>query len=155
MFIESEDSITVHVIDIEINNVERQVTLAILIHHFLNHRVRVIAPATLLMAERPKWRHRHMTGEVRVAAKNLFNRRAVEEVVVHLAAFSAKPRALLRRLPEVKIAAIAVIEKDPVGNPALQSDIKRNRLVDRIFALGVTRRVGIPVDEGTATLIET
>ena len=96
-----------------------------------------------------------MTGEVRVAAKNLFNRRAVEEVVVHLAAFSAKPRALLRRLPEVKIAAIAVIEKDPVGNPALQSDIKRNRLVDRIFALGVTRRVGIPVDEGTATLIET
>ncbi len=37
----------------------------------------------------------------------------------------------------------------------MQADVERNRLVDRIFAFDVAGRVGIPVNERTATFVET
>jgi len=117
--IESEDAITVHVVDVEMHYVERQVALAILVHNFFNHRIRIVAPATLLIAERPERRHRHVAREVRVAAEDLFDRWTVEEVVVHLAAFSTEPSALLRRFAEIEIAAIAVVEEYSVSDAAL------------------------------------
>src|SRR6185369_16492252 len=73
---------------------------------------------------------------------------------VELAAFRAKPRALLRRLPEIEIAAIAVVEENAVSDAMLQADVERNRLVDRIFAFGVAGRGGIPVDERAATFVD-
>src|SRR5215203_3046212 len=79
----------------------------------------------------------------------------MEEVVVHLAAFGAKPGALLRRLAKIEVAAITIIEKDPVGDAALQTDVERDRLINRIFAFDVTRCVGIPVDERAAAFVET
>ena len=42
-----------------------------------------------------------------------------------------------------------------VRDAALQAEIKRNGLIDRIFAFGVTGRVGVPVDEKAAALVET
>src|ERR1044072_7632905 len=116
------------------HDVERQVAFAILVHHFFNHRVGIITPATLLIAERPERRQRHVAREIGVTPENLLDRWTMEEVVVHLAAFSAKPRALLRRLPEIKIAAITVVEKDAVSDAALEADVKRNGLIDRISA---------------------
>ena len=64
-----------------------------------------------------------------------------EKIVVQLAAFGAKPGALLRRLAEIEIAAIAVVEKDAVSDAALQADVERNGLIDRIFAFDVAGRV--------------
>src|SRR6185369_3279719 len=135
--VESEDAITVHVIDVEMYDVEREVATAILVHDFFDHRVRVVTPPTLLVAECPQRRQRHMSGQVCVAAEDLLNRWTVKKVIVHLAAFSAKPRALLRRFAEIEIAAIAVVEENSVSDAALQADVERDRLVDRIFAFSV------------------
>ena len=88
-----------------------------------------------------------MAGEIGIATQNFLYGRSVEEVVVELAAFSAKPRALLRGFAKVKIAAIAVVKEDSVRIAALQSDVKRNRLINWIAAFGVSGSVGIPVDE--------
>ena len=117
-------AIALHVIDVEMNHIERQIAFAILADNFLDHRVRVITPTALLIAERPQRRHWHVTGEIGVTAQNFLYRWAIEEVVVQLAAFGAKPRALLRRFAEVKIAAIAVVEKDAVSDAVLQTDIE-------------------------------
>ena len=95
-----------------------------------------------------------MAGEVRVAIENLLKRGAVEKVIVQLAAFGAKPDALLRRFGEIKIAAIAVVEKDAVGAAVLQAGIERHGLIDWISSFGVAGRVGIPINKRTAALIE-
>src|SRR5262249_6828598 len=117
--VEGEDPIAVHVIDVEMHDVERQVAPAIFVHNFFDHRVGVITPATLLIAECPKRRQRHVPGEIGVAAENLFDRWTIKEVVVHLAAFSAEPCTLLRRLAEVEITPIAVVEENSVSSAAL------------------------------------
>ena len=61
------------------NDVERQIVFAIFADNFFNHRVGIIAPATLLVPQRPQWRHRHVPGEVRVAIQNLLERGSVEK----------------------------------------------------------------------------
>ena len=96
MGVESEDAITLHVIYVQMNHIQRQIALAILAHNLFDHGVRIIAPATLLIAQRPHWRHRRVAGQIRIACQNLFHRGSVEKVVIHLAAFGPKPRALLR-----------------------------------------------------------
>src|SRR5687768_6624571 len=155
LLIESEHAIAAHVIDVEMHHVERQIAFAILAHDFLNHRVRVVAPATLLITERPQRRQGHVTSQVGVTAENLFDRWSMKEVVIDFAALGAKPRALLRRAAEVEITAVTVIEKDSIRDAALQAEIKRNGLIDRIFAFDVTGRVGVPVNEEAATFVET
>src|SRR5687768_212099 len=152
--VEREDAIADHVIDVEMDHVKRQIAFAILARNFLDHRIGVITPAALLIAERPHRRQRHMACQIRVAAQDLLDRWSIKEVVVQFSTLSAEPGALLRRSAKIEIAAIAVVEKDPVGDPALQADIKRDRLIDGIFTLGVAGRIGVPVDEETATFVE-
>src|ERR1700752_4121196 len=151
--IKREDAVAEHVIDVEMNDVEREIAFAILAHDFLDHRVGIVTPAALLVAQRPHRRQRHTASQIGIAAEDLFDRWSIEEVVVHFPALGAEPRALLRRAAEVKIAAVTVVEKDAVGGTALQTDVERDRLIDRIFAFGVTGRVGIPVDEVTAAFV--
>ena len=70
--IEREDPIAVHVIDVEMNDVEWQISFAILVYNFFNHRVGIVTPAALLIAESPKRRQRHVARQVSVAAEDLF-----------------------------------------------------------------------------------
>ena len=76
--IEGEDAIAVHVIDVEMNHVERQIAFAILVHNFFDHRVGIIAPAALLITQRPERRQRHVAGEIGITAEDLFDRWPIE-----------------------------------------------------------------------------
>src|SRR5712691_920465 len=109
-------------------HIERQVALPVLSHHLFDHRVRIVAPATLLIAKRPKGRQWHVAREFSIAIKNLLDRWTIEEVVVHLTAFGAKPGALLRRTTKIKVAAITVVKEKAVGRAALQADVERDGL---------------------------
>src|ERR1700730_6655137 len=150
--IKSENAIPAHIINIEVDHIKRQIPLPILAHHFFHHRLGVITPAALLIAQRPERRQRHVSGEVGVATQDLLHRRSVKKVVVQFATFGAKPGALLRRVAKVKVTAIAVIKKDSVSSGMLQAYVKRDGLIDRIFAFRVTRRVSVPVHKGIAPL---
>ena len=101
--------------DIEINDIQRKITLTILPHHVFDDGLRIITVAALLHAQRPERRQRHVPGEISIPVEYLFDRRPIEEVVVKLAAFRSKPDAFLRQPPEIEIASIAVIKKDSVG----------------------------------------
>src|SRR5205085_5862512 len=114
----------------------------------------IITVATLLNAERPERRQRHVSSKVGIAAHNLFDRGAVEEIIVQLAAFSPKPNAFLRQPAKIEIAAITVVEKHAVGQSVFQSDVERNCLIDWIAAFVVAGRVGIPINEEAAALIK-
>src|SRR4030095_166866 len=147
VLIPGKDPVTLHVIDIEVYHVERQVTLPILSYHLVNHCFRVITTANLLVPHCPHLREWHSSCEISVTPQNFRNRWSIEKVVVHLAAFGAKPASLLRGFTEIEIAPVAVVEEDPVGDAIFQTEVKRHGLVDRITSFYVTRRIRIPVDE--------
>src|SRR5258705_394423 len=152
--IKRKHAIAVHVVDVQMHYVERQVPLSVLTDNPFNHCVGVITPAALLIAKRPKRRKRHMARELCVPTEDLLYCRAVKKIVVHLAAFGSKPGALLRAAAEVEITAIAVIKENSVSCAAFQTKVKRNGLIDRIFSLGIARRIGIPINKRAAPLIE-
>src|SRR6476620_10622600 len=98
----------------DIDHIQRQITLAILAHYFFNHRSGVITVSALLYAERPQRCQRHVTCKIGVSIQDLLDRRSGEKVVVQFATFSAEPDTVLRQSAKIEIAAIAVVEKDPV-----------------------------------------
>ena len=139
--------------NVEVDDVKRKIALAILPHYLFDNRFRIVAVATLLHAERPKRRQRHVPGQISIAVENLFDRWPIEQIVVKFAAFRSEPNAFLRQAAEVEIAPIAVIKEDSVGRAVLQPDIKRNCLIDGVAPFDVAGRVGIPVHEKAATLV--
>src|SRR6476620_4784260 len=143
--IPGEHAIILHVVDIEMKHVERQIALAIFADNFFRHRIGIIAPATLLVPERPNGWHWHTSGEFCVTTQDFLERRAIEKIIVQLTAFGPKPNALLRRLTEVEIAAIAVVEKNAIGTATLQAGVERYGLIDWISAFEIARRIGIPI----------
>ena len=95
-----------------------------------------------------------MTCEIGVSIQDLLDRRSGEKVVVQFATFSAEPDTVLRQSAKIEIAAIAIVEKDPVRASLLQSDIKRNRLINWIATERVTGRVGIPIHKKAAPFVQ-
>src|SRR5882672_3194092 len=83
--VESENAIPAHVIDVEMNYVQRQIALAILAHHSFNHCVGVVTPAALLIAQRPQRRQRHVTGKVGIPADDFLDRGPTEQIIIQLA----------------------------------------------------------------------
>ena len=59
-----------------------QVAGAILANDFIDHRLGIVTPAALLIAQRPHGHKRHVPGQVGIAAEDLFDGRAVEKVIV-------------------------------------------------------------------------
>src|SRR5437762_4677241 len=100
--------------NVEVDDVKRKIALAILPHYFFDDRFRIVAVATLLHAQRPKRRHRHVPGQISIAAENLFDRWPIEKIVVNFPPFRSEQNPFRRPAAELEIAAIAVIKEDPV-----------------------------------------
>src|SRR5437016_13509128 len=100
--------------DVEVDDVKRKIALTVLPHHFFDDRFRIVTIATLLHAQRPKRRHRHMAGQISIAAENLFHRWPIEKIVVKFATFRSEPNAFLRQAAELELAPIPVINEDSV-----------------------------------------
>src|SRR5262249_52087815 len=68
--------------------------------------------------------------------------------------FGSEPNALLREPAKVEITAVTIIEKNPIRDSFLQSDVKRDCLVDWIAALGISGGIRIPIHKVAAAFIE-
>ena len=101
--------------NVEIDHIERKISLVILPHHFFNDGLRIITVAALLHAQRPERRQRHVPGEISIPVEYLFDRRPIEKVIVHLTAFGAEPNPFLRQPAKIEIAAITIVKKDSVS----------------------------------------
>src|SRR5258705_1748293 len=97
------------------NHIKRKISLAVFTSNPLNHCIGVVTPSALLISKRPERWQWHVAREIRIPTQNLFDCRAVEEIVVQLPAFSPKPGTLLRVCPKIEVATITVVKKDSVG----------------------------------------
>src|SRR5689334_20211588 len=97
------------------DRVERQIRLAVSARDILDHRGGIIAPAALLIAERPTRRQRRAPGQLGVARQHVAKRGPAEKIIIHLAAVGAEARVLLRALSEIEVAAVAVVEEQAVN----------------------------------------
>jgi hypothetical protein len=135
-------------------DIQRQVFGPVAAHDFLRCRIRIVAPAALLIPQRPLRRHGQVAGKIGVASQDLLDRRTLEEVVIHLAALGGERHMVRRFGGEVEMRAITVIEENTVRFAGLPAKIERNVLVDRIGAFLIGGRVGVPHGELAAPLVE-
>src|SRR5438552_9274457 len=133
--------------NVEIDYIQGKIALTILADDFFDDCLRIITVPALLNTQSPQWYQRHVARELGITIKNFLDRWSIEKIIVQLTAFGTEPDTFLGQSAEIKIATIAVIKENPIGRCPLQSDIERDRLVDRIAPFGVTGGVGMPVHE--------
>ena len=142
--VERERPVALHVVDVEPDRIGRDLALAEVLGHEAHARLRVVAVATLVVAERPHRGQRRAAGERRVALDHLLRRRPVDEVVVDLAAVRTEGQEAVRLVAHVEGRAVSVVEEDPVRTAAPQDDVERHRGVDRVGRGVVAEGVAVP-----------
>jgi hypothetical protein len=79
--------------------------------------------------------------QIGITSEDLLDGGSVKEIVIEFATFGAELNALLGRMSKIKIALVAVVEENSVGDVLLQTDVERNGLINRIFSFSVARCV--------------
>ena len=140
-----EDAVAVHVLDVEVEAVAGDVALAELARQPEDLLGAGVAPARLVVAERPQRRQRHAPGQLRVAGEHVARRGAGEDVGDHVAARRLVADALRVGLGEVDLDAVRVVEEDAVRPPVAQREHERDRRVEVVLRGAVAaRRVDVP-----------
>src|SRR3984957_1757506 len=124
-----ERRVSLFVIDIEINCVQRDFLLPISRDNLAPTRFRIIRVTALLEPQGPKWRQRSASDQRGIIGDNLFRLRAGEKIIIQFPAHSPKRKIIRRFFSEIEAAAIGVIEKQSVRRAISHSDKKRNRFV--------------------------
>ena len=150
-----EDAVAVHVVDVEVEHVARDLALA----EAGGDRAQLVrahvAPARLLVAERPQRRHRGPARQRRVAVEHVAGRRPAEDVVDEVAAGGGELDPLRIRSCEVDLDPAGVVEQQPVGAAVAQREHERDRRVEVVEGCGVARRrVDVPEHLVRAGLLE-
>jgi hypothetical protein len=150
-----EHPVAVHVVDVEVERVARDVALAEAGRHRAQLVRARVAPARLLVAERPQRRHRRAACERRVAVEHVARRRPAEDVVDEVTARGLVHDALRIGLGEVDLDARGAVEQQPVGAPFAQREHERDRRVEVVERGGVPRRrIDVPEHLVRARLLE-
>src|SRR6266404_370142 len=88
--VESEIPICLHIVNIKMEHIERNIPPPVFAYHLCSNRLWIITPPALLVAECPHRRHRHVSGEVGIATEYFLNLGPSKEVIVYLAALRRK-----------------------------------------------------------------
>jgi hypothetical protein len=139
--------------DVEVDDIERQIIVAVPARDVLDLLGGVVAVAALLVPERPGGPQRHPPGQLGVPIEHLLHRRAPEDVLVELAPLGLVAEV---RTPagEVEAAPVGVVEEDPVHLAALPRQVEGHALIGGIGAVAVLEGVAVPHREAAATLVE-
>src|SRR5207248_7895640 len=86
--------------------------------------------------------------------QDLFGMRAVEKVVVQLAAIGAERICVTRCFAKIEAAAPSVIQKNSVTLTVFQRQEKRNGLIQRVGGFLPAKGVGVPHGEGLIAMVE-
>src|SRR5919112_2244318 len=150
-----KDAVAVHVVNVEVEGVARDVALAEVAGHLAHLALIHVAVAALLVAQRPHRRHRSAPGQLRVAVKYVVRGRAAEDVVDDVPALGAVVSAVSACFRQVELDAVGVVEEETVGPAAYKRDRERDRGVDVVEGGGVpSRGIYVPEDLVRARFIE-
>src|ERR1035441_2692373 len=151
--IDSKRPILELVIDVKVKHVRGNPVGTQAVGDLAYLRFRSVAVPRLLEAQRPQWRKRRHSGEIRVAFHNLLRRWAIEHVVIERAALGAEGYRVPRLLAEVEPGAPCVVEKKAVAVSAADAKEKRNAFIERVDGF-LRTDVGVPECEGLIPAVE-
>src|SRR2546428_3114207 len=145
--VDGKRGVAILVVDVEVDDISGDSLFAECPRHFTYARLWVVTVPALLVAERPEWRQGSAPCELGEFLEHLFRARAVEKVVVQLAALGAKRVEGFGLLSEIKAAAVGVVEENAVSDAAPQRQEKRDRFIEWIGGLLPTKRIRVPHGE--------
>ena len=148
-----EDAVAIHVVDVEVEHVGRDLFPAKGLGEGTDLGLGVVAPPALLVAERPRRREVHPPCHGCVLLDDGGGRRAAEDDEVERAAGRRDaPRPMVARA-ETERALVRIVEIKPVEGPAPPDEHERDALVDRIGVVAVSRDIAVPHRPRTAPLV--
>ena len=116
-------------------------------------RLRIVAVARLVVAERPQRRQRRAADQLGEALHDVSRRGPVDEVVVQRAVHGSEREQVPVLLAGVEPGAERVVEEDAVRAPVPQHHEEGHRDVEGVRVVGVRVRVRVPHRVGVAAPI--
>jgi hypothetical protein len=132
------------VVDVQPQRVGRHLLLSEGVGQAAHARLRVVAPAALVVAQRPARRKRRAAGELRVAAHDVARVRTGDHRVVELAAVGAEAQQSTALAANVEAAAVGVVEEHAMRAALAQHEVERHRGIDRVGGVVVAVGVAVP-----------
>ena len=129
VFVPGKDPVAVHVVDVKEDHIARDVPLPELPRDLAYFFLGFVAPAALLVAERPLGRHGDAAGKLSVAVEHLFRGRSAEHVVDDITALGAVVSAVPILFRQVDLDAVSVIEEEAVGHAVREREREGYRSV--------------------------
>ena len=155
LLVDGERPVAILIVDIEPDDVEREIVLAESRREIADRRVRTIAPPRLLVAQRPFRRERRLAGEIGVAANDVTRRRSRDQIIIDRPVRPAHREGIGVAVAEIEPGPPGVVEQDAIAAAiAAHPDEERDRFVDRIGAAGKAEGIGVPIDIAVAAAIK-
>src|SRR6266705_6870764 len=134
--------------DVEMNHVGRDVAAAEFAREVGDHRVRVIAVAALMVAQRPARRQRRSAGESGITCDRAIESGSRNYIVPKLTAIDAGFGHVGDRRPhpggKIEFRAERIIVKDSVRDAIANAEVERNGGVNRHVAGAIAEPIRIP-----------
>src|SRR5882672_7781328 len=134
-------AIVLLVVDVEIDNVCGNFSLAEFASHFAHARFRIVTVTALLIPEgkqRGQWSSANQCGEILNYALGIGT---VKEIVVQFTAVGSEGIEIAGLLAKIEVAAIGVIQIEPVRGALSRGQQKWNALIQRISGLLPPKRI--------------
>ena len=148
-----EDAVAVHVVDVEVEHVGRDLLAAKGLGEGADLGLGVVAPPALLVAERPRRREVHPPCHGCVLLDDGGGRRAAEDDEVERAAGRGDaPRPVVARA-ETERALVRIVEVEPVEGPAPPDEHERDALINRVGVVAIAWDIAVPHRPRTAPLV--
>ena len=145
--IEREDAVTVHVVDVEPDDVAGDVARSEPLGDLADARLGVVGIAALVVAQGPPWRQGHGAGQPREHLQNVLGPSAVDHVHRVWRAFAQEHDAIA----QVDGAAPGRVGQNTEGRAVgTHRQHPRVRLVERRVLDGVAVGIGVPTDRDSA-----
>src|SRR5690606_21535953 len=145
LLIPCEDFVLVHVVDIEHDDIRRNILFAKCSGHAEYFHIRIIAVTALLIAYAPAGRQVNAAGEPGIVIEDTRDGIVVNEIVRHLSGIGRKTGELVIGRAEIEERLMGVVEKNAVGELMVDSDVKRCGAVQWVSIYTKSVAVCVPV----------
>ncbi|MEI2692696.1 MAG: hypothetical protein V9H69_24415 [Anaerolineae bacterium] len=156
LLIPGETAEAIHVVDVQVERVQRNAAGAELGRQLAHRGLVGIAPARLVVAQRPQRRQRHAAGQLAVALQHIAQAGRGHEIVAQLAGRRLEAQRIAVAVAKIKEAAAGIVQQQAIGRAGLagpaaegwrlhwnQAQKEGDALVDRIVVQRIAGRIGV------------
>ncbi len=111
LFVDCEDFVFVHIIDVKIDNIKRDAAPTERRYKFPDFPRVAVRPAALMITQSPNRGKRRPSREARVSGNDVADRGAIYKVIIKLAVIGRVSAYPAIRFPEIEVSFIMIIVK--------------------------------------------